>query len=475
MSHRLFRDSDDGARGPWGGGGGGVAPGKKSLTQSLVARRARDDNGVAADADQAVDRAAGGSGEPLRADVRDRFESSLGADLSGVRVHTGGASAEATAAVGAQAYTVGNDIHFGAGTYQPDDPFGLHLLAHEVAHTQQQSGGAPHRQNKLEVTAPGDTAEVEADSAADAMVAGRPAAISGSRATVARGGGPSYSRGERSDDERGGGALTSAQFEQECELKKVAAYLELGEVAMSLHEAAARAAVRRETGENVSSKEKSTLTQTIKELTSTAKQVAGLADAVNTIKGGRWGAQLESVKGGLGKAGDVLDTLEAVRAIADTAPLEKLKKDPSEANAEAWAIAAASKFDVASKLVDKLPIEVGFIKDYFKGVLGAPSAYVKVFLSIMKRRYDGIDKEADVSKGGESYGPWKGPSHRLGAEADNTHHDLYQYMLANMEIDGRDIQSCSYALARDLFSSKIVNDPELTTQTKARWLTHLGH
>jgi hypothetical protein len=136
-------------------------------------RKARDANGVAADADGAVARASSSSsGAPLPDDVRGRFESSLGADLSGVRVHTGAASAEAASAVGAKAYTVGNDIHFAEGRYAPADPFGIHLLAHEVAHTQQQAGGPKTRQHKLEVSSPGDAVEVEADRAADAMVAG---------------------------------------------------------------------------------------------------------------------------------------------------------------------------------------------------------------------------------------------------------------------------------------------------------------
>ncbi|MEZ4399061.1 MAG: DUF4157 domain-containing protein [Kofleriaceae bacterium] len=130
----------------------------------------RDANGVAAGAELAVDRAAGSSGAPLPTHLQRQFEGSLGADLSGVRVHTGGASAEAAHAVGAKAYTVGQDIHFGAGRYQPDDPFGMHLLAHEVAHTVQQAGGAQRRQHKLEVSAPQDAAEHEADRAADAMV-----------------------------------------------------------------------------------------------------------------------------------------------------------------------------------------------------------------------------------------------------------------------------------------------------------------
>jgi len=148
---------------------------------------ARDRNGVAAGADAVVQRAAGSSGAPLPSTVRDRFESSLGADLSAVRVHTGAASADAASAVGARAYTTGNDIHFAAGQYAPHDPFGIHLLAHEVAHTVQQSGGAPTTQYKLEVSSPGDAAEIEADRAADAMTAGTHFAIgAGAASSLAR-------------------------------------------------------------------------------------------------------------------------------------------------------------------------------------------------------------------------------------------------------------------------------------------------
>jgi hypothetical protein len=176
---------------------GSVPPGRVPITARLAARTqmifrvesaeaatalasvfgARDGNGVAAGADPIVERASSSSATPLPGDVRDRFESSLGADLSAVRVHTGSASAEAAAAVGARAYTTGQDIHFAEGQYAPADPFGLHLLAHEVAHTVQQAGGTPTTQHKLEVSTAGDAAEVEADRAADAMVTGAPAHV----------------------------------------------------------------------------------------------------------------------------------------------------------------------------------------------------------------------------------------------------------------------------------------------------------
>jgi hypothetical protein len=164
----------------------GRAPVSAKLFPGALLRKARDANGVAAGAEDAVSRASSSSGAALPSGVRDRFESSLGADLSSVRVHTGAESAAAASAVGARAYTTGNDIHFADGQYAPADPFGLHLLAHEVAHTQQQAGGAARTQYKLEVSSPGDAAEVEADRAADAMVSGASFAVGGAAPAIHR-------------------------------------------------------------------------------------------------------------------------------------------------------------------------------------------------------------------------------------------------------------------------------------------------
>lgn len=53
------------------------------------------------------------------------MESAFGADFSAVRIHEDGAAD----AVGAQAYARGTDLHFGPGTYDPDSPQGLELIA----------------------------------------------------------------------------------------------------------------------------------------------------------------------------------------------------------------------------------------------------------------------------------------------------------------------------------------------------------
>src|SRR5262245_49724222 len=142
MNDKLLRHADDHAPSD---PAPSIAPGRAPVTARLAPRpvfyrkEARDANGVAPHADDAIDRASASTRALLPDDAPTRFESALGADLSAVRVHTGTDSAAAATAVGARAYAVGNDIHFAAGQYAPSDPFGLHLLAHEVAHTQQRS------------------------------------------------------------------------------------------------------------------------------------------------------------------------------------------------------------------------------------------------------------------------------------------------------------------------------------------------
>jgi Domain of unknown function (DUF4157) len=149
------------------------------VVSGLLSRKAeRDGNGVADGAEAAVATASSSAGSSLPGTLMRKFEQSLGTDLSSVRVHTGGASETAASSVGAKAYAMGQDIHFGAGHYDPSSTSGQHLIAHEVAHTVQQRGGAT-RQNKLEVSGPQDAHEHEADRAADAMVVGAPAQVAG--------------------------------------------------------------------------------------------------------------------------------------------------------------------------------------------------------------------------------------------------------------------------------------------------------
>lgn len=71
-----------------------------------------------------------------------------GVDLSRVRVHTGSKAAEAAWSVGSRAFTVGHDLVFNAGEYQPQSPGGRRLLAHELSHVVQQTT-SPHSELRL--------------------------------------------------------------------------------------------------------------------------------------------------------------------------------------------------------------------------------------------------------------------------------------------------------------------------------------
>ena len=60
-----------------------------------------------------------------------------------MRIHTGPEAAQSARSVEAQAYTVGKDIFFGSGKHRPHTGEGQRLLAHELSHVVQQSGGGP--------------------------------------------------------------------------------------------------------------------------------------------------------------------------------------------------------------------------------------------------------------------------------------------------------------------------------------------
>ncbi len=78
-------------------------------------------------------------GQPLHAEIRDFFEPRFGVDLSAVRVYTDARAGATARSVQARAFTIGNDVVFGAGEYQPHTSAGQRLLAHELAHAIQQS------------------------------------------------------------------------------------------------------------------------------------------------------------------------------------------------------------------------------------------------------------------------------------------------------------------------------------------------
>jgi Domain of unknown function (DUF4157)/Putative peptidoglycan binding domain len=88
-------------------------------------------------------------GQPLPGSVRSFFEPRFGRDLGGVRVHSDARANEAASAVQARAFALGNNVVFGPGEYAPQSYEGQRLLAHELAHTIQQTKETPTVSNCL--------------------------------------------------------------------------------------------------------------------------------------------------------------------------------------------------------------------------------------------------------------------------------------------------------------------------------------
>ena len=122
----------------------GLEPGVSSFAPPTASRVSRatdvgaEGGTVSSDLERSI---SSSSGAPLPGGVRTRMEGAFGADFSGVRVH---ADSPAASRIQARAFTHGSDVHFAPGQFQPGSPGGQHLLAHELTHVVQQSGGV-HR------------------------------------------------------------------------------------------------------------------------------------------------------------------------------------------------------------------------------------------------------------------------------------------------------------------------------------------
>jgi hypothetical protein len=77
-----------------------------------------------------------GGGSALAPEVRAFMEPRFGTDFSSVRVHTGSEAVQMNRELGAQAFTHGSDVYFGAGK----SPGNNELTAHELTHVVQQTG-----------------------------------------------------------------------------------------------------------------------------------------------------------------------------------------------------------------------------------------------------------------------------------------------------------------------------------------------
>ncbi len=102
-------------------------------------------------------------GQPLDTATRAFMEPRFHHDFSGVRVHADGRAAESAQAVSALAYTVGKNVVFDHGQFNPHSDTGRKLLAHELAHVVQQKPDSPLPASQLQIGSPTDPAESHAD------------------------------------------------------------------------------------------------------------------------------------------------------------------------------------------------------------------------------------------------------------------------------------------------------------------------
>lgn len=105
-----------------------------------------------------------GGGQLLDGALQKQMGASLGRDFNEVRIHTGAEADELNRRLSARAFTIGSDIFFTRGAYDPDSISGRELIAHELIHVvQQRNGGVSGDARGITVRPAGDEFEQEAD------------------------------------------------------------------------------------------------------------------------------------------------------------------------------------------------------------------------------------------------------------------------------------------------------------------------
>jgi Domain of unknown function (DUF4157) len=90
-----------------------------------------------------------GGGRQLSGETRSEMESKFGVSFGGVRVHTGPQAVQLSRSVNAEAFTHGQDIFMNKDRFEPGTKPGKQLLAHELTHVVQQTGGVQRKQGAI--------------------------------------------------------------------------------------------------------------------------------------------------------------------------------------------------------------------------------------------------------------------------------------------------------------------------------------
>jgi len=138
-----------------------------------------------------------GQGRMLDSSTRGRMESAFGSDFSSVRVHDDGGAWGLSSQLNARAFTVGNNVAFGAGEYKPGTLVGDALIAHELAHVVQQGAATQSNGPMLKGDSDYDALEADADLSAVGAVASLWAGAKGKLTDIGKNAAPSVKSGLR--------------------------------------------------------------------------------------------------------------------------------------------------------------------------------------------------------------------------------------------------------------------------------------
>ncbi len=182
-SHAALRSPERDTTAPAAGEQAPVAPGRSPALDAATLmhlQRTAGNAGVvqmlAVEEEQASpvhDVVGSGGGSPLDEGTRTSMESAFGQSFEGVRVHTDDRASKSAESVGANAYTVGGDVVFKSGQYDPASSSGQRTIAHELSHVVQQSRGAVDGADApggIRVSDPSDRFERAADATADQVM-----------------------------------------------------------------------------------------------------------------------------------------------------------------------------------------------------------------------------------------------------------------------------------------------------------------
>ncbi len=113
------------------------------------------------------------TGQPLEPNLRAQLEPLFQHSFADVRVFNDSEADREARGFNAAAFAVGDELHFSSGAYQPHSPAGQYLLAHELAHTVQQSGSSSQPASRKRDSG----LESEASRASSRVLAGQPAGV----------------------------------------------------------------------------------------------------------------------------------------------------------------------------------------------------------------------------------------------------------------------------------------------------------